>query len=75
MPPAVISEMRSVTMDAVPPLMARKRSASGMRHSRWSQGSYEGVRCGSMAKSAGNRSTAAFRRIAFIVSGLRRESR
>ena len=37
--------MASVTTSASPRLMDRNRSASGTAHSRWSQGSYDGVKC------------------------------
>ena len=38
-PVSVNASIRSVTIEARPSLMASKRSPSGTRHMRWSQGS------------------------------------
>ena len=45
MPSAVKVSMVSVTMSALPLRSALNRSPSGTTHSRWSHGSYLGVKC------------------------------
>ena len=55
--------------------MARNRSPSGVAQSRWSHGSYDGVRCVSRSNPAGSRALAPRRSSAFIRSGCRRLSR
>ena len=73
-PSGVIREIVSVTISAVPALMARYRSPLGIAQTRWSHGWYDGARCVSTGKPAGSLATADLRRIAFIVSGRRRLS-
>ena len=54
MPVSVKVSMVSVTIDAVPRRRALKRSPSGTRHSRWSHGSYVGLKCSSTSISGGS---------------------
>ena len=54
MPVRVKVSIRSVTIEALPLDMALKMSPSGTMQTRWSHGSYAGLKCVSTGKPAGS---------------------
>ena len=56
------------------PSIAANRSPSGTRHSRWSHGSYAGLKCVSTLYPSGSWLATALRISRFISSGRRRLS-
>ena len=71
-PSSVKVSMSSVTIEASPRWIALNRSPSGTRQTRWSHGSYFGLKWGSVGKPGGSLRATPLRTNAFTHLGRRR---